>query len=90
MLPFDPYPGKYRWFVYDIEIGGTLASGVGYPAITDELVVTGKGQGSNIMTSTISDPIIIILSSCDIIIMGHLFIFFGPEVITIDKFHALL
>lgn len=45
-LPFDPYPGQYRVFVYDIESDGTLTSGVGYPAVTDELITTGNGQGS--------------------------------------------
>ena len=46
ILAFDPYPGQYKVFVYDIESGGTLASGIGYPAISNEFVKTGNGQGS--------------------------------------------
>ena len=38
-LPFNLYPGQYRVFVYDIESDGTLSNGVGYPAVTDELVL---------------------------------------------------
>ena len=34
------YPGQYRVSVYDIESDGTLASGVGYPAINRELTVS--------------------------------------------------
>ena len=43
-LPFDLYPGHYRVYVYDIEHGGALHNGVGYPAVTGELV--------NILTNT--------------------------------------
>ena len=32
-LPFSLSAGGYRVFVYDIESDGTLASGVGYPAV---------------------------------------------------------
>ena len=43
-LPFNLYPGQYRVFVYDIESDGTLSNGVGYPAVTKELVIN-NGQG---------------------------------------------
>ena len=45
-LPFNLHPGQYRVFVYDIESDGTLSNGVGYPAVTKELVLqSGNGQG---------------------------------------------
>ena len=37
-LPFDLYPGHYRVYVYDIEHDGTLLNGVGYPAVTEDLI----------------------------------------------------
>ena len=46
ILPFDLYPGHYRVYVYDIEHDRTLHNGVGYPAVSEELVTiltnTGK------------------------------------------------
>lgn len=39
------YSGQYRVFVYDIESDGTLASGVGYPAVTTELITSGVIPG---------------------------------------------
>ena len=44
-LPFELYPGQYRVLVYDIENDGTLASGVGYPAVDMEVVTNGTTQG---------------------------------------------
>ena len=44
-LPFDLYPGHYRVYVYDIECNRTLSNGLQYPAMTDELIITGNGQG---------------------------------------------
>jgi hypothetical protein len=46
MLPFDLYPGKYKVFAYDIESDGTLASGVGYPAVNRELVISNTTGGT--------------------------------------------
>ena len=49
-LPFDLYPGRYRVYVYDIEHDGTLHNGVGYPAVTEDLLnftnSTNSGNGS--------------------------------------------
>ena len=46
ILPFDLYPGHYRVYVYDIEHDRILHNGVGYPAVSEELVTiltnTGK------------------------------------------------
>ena len=42
---FNLYPGQYQVFVYDIEQDGTLSSGVGYPAVTDQLLVSGNRNG---------------------------------------------
>jgi hypothetical protein len=39
-LPSDLHPGHYMVHVYDIECDGVLSSGVGYPAVTDELINT--------------------------------------------------
>jgi hypothetical protein len=39
-LCFDLYPGHYIVHVYDIECDGALANGVGYPAVTGELINT--------------------------------------------------
>ena len=51
-LPFNLYPGQYRVFVYDIESDGTLSDGVGYPAVTDELMLSNgnNSQGISIYT----------------------------------------
>ena len=45
MSSFNLYPGQYQVFVYDIEQDGTLSSGVGYPAVTDQLLVSGNRNG---------------------------------------------
>ena len=45
-LPFNLYPGQYRVFVYDIESDGTLSNGVGYPAVTNELIASENSQGN--------------------------------------------
>ena len=37
--------GGYRVLAYDIENDGTLASGVGYPAVSRELVISNITQG---------------------------------------------
>ena len=44
-LPFNLYPGHYRVYVYDIERDGTLHSGVGYPAVTEELSTNSTNSG---------------------------------------------
>ena len=44
-LPFNVHPGQYRVFVYDIESDGTLYNGVGYPAVTMELILLQSGNG---------------------------------------------
>ena len=44
-LPFSLPPGEYGIFVYDIELDGTLLSGVGYPAASSELTIDGSNQG---------------------------------------------
>ena len=68
-LPFNLYPGQYRVFVYDIESDGTLSNGVGYPAVTDELMLSNRNysQGISIPLSK-PNPIIFIIvtdtSSC--------------------------
>ena len=45
MASFNLYPGQYQVFVYDIEQDGKLSSGVGYPATTDQLLVSGNRNG---------------------------------------------
>lgn len=40
-LSFGLSAGQYKAFVYDIELDGTLFSGVGYPAVTEEFLTTG-------------------------------------------------
>ena len=45
MTSFNLYSGQYQVLVYDIEQDGTLSSGVGYPAITDQLLVSGNRNG---------------------------------------------
>ena len=44
-LPFELHPGQYGVLVYDIESDGTLASGVGYPAVNRELFINETTQG---------------------------------------------
>ena len=39
------YPGQYRVLIYDIESDGTLASGVGYPAVRRDLVINEATRG---------------------------------------------
>ena len=43
-LPFDLYPGYYRVYVYDIEHGGVLRNGVGYPAVMDGIFTNGMSN----------------------------------------------
>ena len=47
-LPFQLHPGQYGMFLYDIESDGTLASGVGYPAVNVELVVQETRHGTTV------------------------------------------
>ncbi len=47
-LPFSLSPGRYDVCVYDIESDGTLASGVGYPAVVRELVIS-NATGGNVI-----------------------------------------
>ena len=44
-LPFSLSAGRMAVFVYDIESDGTLASGVGYPAVSREIVISETTQG---------------------------------------------
>ena len=44
-LPFSLSAGRVAVSVYDIESDGTLASGVGYPAVSRELVISATTQG---------------------------------------------
>ncbi len=46
ILPFNLSIGRMAVFVYDIESDGTLASGVGYPAVNRELVINDHTQGN--------------------------------------------
>ena len=43
-LTFDLYPGNYTLCVYDIEHNGMLSTGVRYPAVFGELMVTNNGR----------------------------------------------
>ena len=45
-LPFELPPGQHRVLAYDIESDGTLASGVGYPAVNRKLVTGVTTQGT--------------------------------------------
>ena len=47
-LSFQLPPGQYGVLVYDIESDGTLASGVGYPAVESELIINETTQGSKL------------------------------------------
>ena len=51
-LPFSLSGGRVAVFVYDIESGGTLASGVGYPAVDRELVISEVTQGKTVKHSS--------------------------------------
>ena len=46
-LPFSLSVGRVAVLVYDIESDGTLASGVGYPAVDREVVIINSTSGSN-------------------------------------------
>ena len=71
-LPFNLYPGQYRVFVYDIESDGTLSNGVGYPAITDQLITSGSGPGIIIMHTLHTYCMIVIRYFTDISIRSNL------------------
>ena len=44
-LPFDLYPGHYIMCAYDIEQGGILTNGLGYPAsVQDGFLSSGPGM----------------------------------------------
>ena len=45
-LPFNLFQGVYQVFVYDIESDGTLANGVGYPAVINQLLANGNYSGN--------------------------------------------
>ena len=66
-LPFNLYPGQYRVFVYDIESDGTLSNGVGYPAVTYELMLSNGNyiQGISIYVVPLSKPNPIIFTLTD-------------------------
>ena len=42
---FNLNTGQYQVFDYDIEQDGTLSLGVGYPAVTNQLLVSGNRNG---------------------------------------------
>ena len=44
-LPVDLTPGQYHVFAYSSEMDGTFINGVGYPASTKQLYVTGNSRG---------------------------------------------
>ena len=44
-LPLQLKQGHYQVFVYDIGSDGTLASGVGYPAVNREIIINESTQG---------------------------------------------
>ena len=44
-IPRRLYPGYYEVYAYDIEEGGTVEGGVGYPAWSGELFTKGEFQG---------------------------------------------
>ena len=44
-LPFDLYPGHYAMCAYDIEQGGILTNGLGYPAsVQNRFLSSGTGM----------------------------------------------
>ena len=49
-IPFILNGGRMAVFVYDIESDGTLASGVGYPAVNTELIESNLSQGMKLET----------------------------------------
>ena len=46
ILPLGLDLGQYKVFTYDIESDGTLAGGVGYPAVSRQLIVSEMIQGN--------------------------------------------
>lgn len=48
-LPFNLSPRRYSVIVYDIEANGTLLSGIGYPAVIDELLILENSHGTRCM-----------------------------------------
>ena len=40
ILPIRLFPGEYRVFFHDIEQSGTLLSGLGYPALSQQLTIS--------------------------------------------------
>ena len=40
ILPIQLFPGQYRVFFHDIEQSGTLLSGLGYPALSQQLTIS--------------------------------------------------
>lgn len=44
-LPFQLFPGQYKYLVYDIESDGTLHSGVEYPAFEGNIAINADSQG---------------------------------------------
>ena len=42
----DLYPGEYRMLVYDVESDGTLANGLGYPAVNMVITRSGHTRGT--------------------------------------------
>ena len=51
-IPFSLNGGRMAVFVYDIESDGTLASGVGYPAVNTKLIESSITQGMYIRITT--------------------------------------
>ena len=47
-LPLQLHQGQYQVFVYDIGSDGTLASGVGYPAVNREIIINETTQGRSL------------------------------------------
>ena len=57
-LPFNLYHGQYRVFVYDIESDGTLSNGVGYPAVTSELMLSNGNYSQGISIPPQAQPML--------------------------------
>ena len=47
-LPYNLKSGLYRIHVYDIESGGILQSGLGYPATKKEFISSHNNQGNQL------------------------------------------
>ena len=43
ILPIQLFPGQYRVFFHDIEQSGTLLSGLGYPALSQQFNIISTG-----------------------------------------------